>query len=142
MVFSWTERTVLLVLLVTSAALFWWRFRTVVNVISRSRATPDFSLQPLVPRVRQFLWEVMLQGKVIQQRPLPGIAHALVFWGFCAFAIITVNHFASGLGAPFLSREGALGRFYFAFVAVWALAVAVAIAGLFVRRFLVRPEWL
>jgi Fe-S oxidoreductase len=141
MVFSWTERTVLLVLLVTSAALFWWRFRTVVNVISRSRATPDFSLQPLVPRVRQFLWEVMLQGKVIQQRPLPGIAHALVFWGFCAFAIITVNHLASAFDADFLAPHG-FGGFYFGFVALWAVAVAISIAGLFVRRFLVRPVWL
>ena len=34
------------------------------------------------------------------------------------------------------------GRFYFGFVAVWAVAVAVAIAGLFVRRFVVRPVWL
>ncbi len=27
-------------------------------------------------------------------------------------------------------------------MAVWAVAVAVAIAGLFVRRFVVRPKWL
>ena len=31
----------------------------------------------------------MLQGKVIRERPLPGLAHAFVFWGFCAFALIT-----------------------------------------------------
>jgi hypothetical protein len=55
MVFSLTERTVLLVLLVTSAALFWWRFRTVLSIISRSHPTADFSLEPLAPRIRQFL---------------------------------------------------------------------------------------
>ena len=63
-------------------ALFWWRFRKVLNVIRGSRATPDFEVSPLGPRIRQFLWEVMLQGKVIEQRPLPGLAHAFVYWGF------------------------------------------------------------
>ena len=142
MVFSWTERTVLLVLLVTSAALFWWRFRTVFSVISRSRSTSDFSLEPLAPRIRQFLWEVVLQGKVIQQRPLPGIAHAFVFWGFCAFALVTLNHLAAGLGIGFLSAACVFGRFYSYLAAAFALACAAGILGLFIRRFFVRPRWL
>ena len=35
-----------------------------------------------------------------------------------------------------------IGSFYFLFAAAWALLVAVSIAGLFVRRFFVRPIWL
>jgi len=139
---SWVERAVLLVLMAGSVALAWRRLSKVVDTIRRSRETPDFQLRPLGPRVRQFVWEVMLQGKVIQQRPLPGLAHAFVFWGFCAFALITVNHLASAFGARFLFPASGFGRFYFGFVAVWAVAVAVAITGLFVRRFLVRPKWL
>lgn len=139
---SWLERAVLAVLLITSLALFWGRLRKVLDVIRRSRATPDFAVLPIGPRVRQFLWEVMAQGKVIRQRPLPGLAHAFVFWGFCAFALITVNHIAAGFGLRFLSPAGGFGRFYYSFVAVWAVAVAIAIFGLFVRRFLVRPKWL
>ena len=77
---SWGERVVLAGILVTSLALFWWRFRTVLRVIRGSRATTDFELSPLGPRIRQFVWEVMLQGKVIEQRPLPGLAHAFVYW--------------------------------------------------------------
>ena len=125
-----------------SLGLTWLRFRKVLRAIRGSRATPDFRLEPLGPRIRQFLWEVMAQGKVIRQRPLPGLAHAFVFWGFCAFALITVNHVASGFGTRFLWPEAGFGKFYFAFVAVWAVAVAVSIAGLFARRFLVRPVWL
>src|SRR5690348_16613946 len=102
---TWMERIVLLALLLTSLTLFWMRLRKVLDVIRRSRPTPDFQLQPLGSRVRQFLWEVMLQGKVIVQRPLPGLAHAFVFWGFCAFGLITMNHIAAGFGVPFLSRE-------------------------------------
>jgi Fe-S oxidoreductase len=139
---SWIERAVLMVLIAASLTWFWLRLRRVLDVLRRSRPTSDFDLQPLAPRIRQFLTEVVLQMKVIRQRPLPGLAHAFVFWGFCAFALITVNHFASAFGGRFLSGGGAFGRFYLAFVALWAIAVAVSIAGLFVRRFFVRPEWL
>jgi Fe-S oxidoreductase len=139
---SWIERFALIALLAVSLGLFWLRFRKVLDAIRGSRATPDFEVGPFGPRIRQFLWEVVAQGKVIGQRPLPGLAHAFVFWGFCAFALATLNHLASAFGAGFLSGETAFGRFYLGFVAVWAVAVAVAIAGLFIRRFLVRPVWL
>ena len=139
---SWAERTVLIVFLLTSLALFWWRFRRVVSIIHGSRQTTDFALAPLWPRIRKFLWEVMLQGKVIEQRPLPGLAHAFVYWGFLAFGLVTLNHFATAFGAQFLSQDTAFGSFYLGFVAVWAVVVAISIAGLFVRRFLVRPPWL
>jgi Fe-S oxidoreductase len=139
---SWLEIALLVVLLCTSASLFWMRFRKPVDAIRRSRDNPDFHLHPLGPRVWQFVWEVMLQGKVIRERPLPGIAHAFVFWGFCAFALITLNHLAAGFSAPFLNRESGFGRAYFAFVAVFAVLVAVSIAGLAIRRFVARPIWL
>jgi Fe-S oxidoreductase len=139
---SWIERSALIALMVASLTLFWLRFRKVLEIIRGARATPDFEVAPLGPRIRQFLWEVMAQAKVIGQRPLPGLAHAFVFWGFCAFALVTVNHFASAFGARFLSGETAFGRFYLGFVAVWAVAVAVAISSLFIRRFFVRPVWL
>jgi Fe-S oxidoreductase len=92
--------------------------------------------------VGKFIWEVMLQGKVIRDRPLPGIAHALVFWGFCAFVLVTLNHLALGFGLTLIPRDSAFGRAYFGFVAVFAAAVAVSIAGLAARRFLAQPKWL
>src|ERR1017187_3601570 len=139
---SWLEIAILAILLCISGSLFWLRCRKPVDVIRRSRDNLDFQLRPLGPRIRQFVWEVMLQGKVIRERPLPGLAHAFVFWGFCAFALVTLNHIAAGFGFPFLSREGGFGKAYFAFVAVWAVAVAVSIAGLAIRRFVARPIWL
>ncbi len=129
-------------MIVTSAAIFWRRLSAVLVIVRGSRPTPDFEVAPAGPRLRDFFWEVMAQAKVIRQRPLPGLAHAFVFWGFLAFALITMNHIASGFGFPFLSAESAFGRFYFGFVALWAVAVAISIAGLFVRRFVVRPKWL
>ena len=139
---SWAERAVLILLLALSVGLFWWRFRKVLDIIRRSRATPDFQIAPLGPRIRQVVWEVLLQGKVIEQRPLAGLAHAFVFWGFLAFALITINHLATPFGGRFLYQESSFGGFYFGFVAIWAIAVAISISGLFIRRFFVRPVWL
>lgn len=126
----------------TSVGIFWRRLSVVLDIVRRSRPTPDFEVAPVGPRIRDFVWEVLAQAKVIKQRPLPGLAHAFVFWGFIAFGLITLNHIAAGFGIGFVSSESAFGRFYFGFVAVWAVAVAVSIAGLFVRRFFVRPKWL
>ncbi len=140
--FSLGEKLLLVVLLVASAAGFWRRFGVVLDKILKSKKDPSFHLFPIGKRVWDFVWEVLCQAKVIRQRPLPGLAHAFVFWGFCAFALVTLNHFAAGLGLGFLDPAGFFGRFYFYFAAVFALACAVGILGLFVRRFLVRPRWL
>lgn len=139
---SLPEKIVLAILICLSAAGFWYRFRRVVHVISAARPDPGFQLGSLLPRLRIFIWEVLLQAKVIRQRPAAGLAHAFVFWGFCAFALITVNHIATGFGVPFLSRDGGFGRLYFAFTALFAVAVAAAIVYLSVRRFIERPIWL
>lgn len=140
--FSILEQVAFVILVITSGYLFWERFGKVWHVIQSAKNDADFRVRPVVRRVRDFVWEVALQGKVIRQRPLPGIAHALVFWGFCAFALVSLNHFAEGVNAGFLSRASWPGRFYFAFAAVFAIGVAIGIAGLAFRRFVIRPPWL
>lgn len=140
--FSALESALVLLCILASAALFVWRFGPILRNILRSKKDSDFSLRPLGRRVWEFVWEVLCQAKVIRQRPLPGLAHAFVFWGFLAFALVSLNHLASGLGLGFLPPSSLVGRFYFFFAAAWALLVAVSIAGLFVRRFFLRPIWL
>ena len=140
--FSLWERLLFAALVVASAGLFWQRFGPILDRIIKSKKDADFRLFPLGRRIGDFVWEVLCQSKVIRQRPLPGLAHAFVFWGFCAFAMVTLNHCAVGFNAGFLNPNGAIGRFYFYFAAVFALACAVGILGLFVRRFVVRPRWL
>ncbi len=136
--FSQAETLALAILSVLSVTLFARRFGPVLRTILSSKPDPGFSLAPVGKRVREFLWDVLLQAKVIRQRPLPGLAHAFVFWGFCAFALVTANHIATGFGSAFLDPGGP----YAIFAALFALFVAVAIAGLFVRRFVARPKWL
>lgn len=140
--FSALERALLLIGIAVSLVFFFWRFGPILRIIFHSKKDKDFSLHPVDRRIWDFVWEVLCQGKVIRQRPLPGLAHAFVFWGFLAFALVSMNHIANAVGLGFLSPTSFIGKFYFIFAATWALLVAVSITGLFVRRFFVRPIWL
>ena len=133
---------ILVLLMAASGYGFWLLFRRVVKIIAAAKPDPGFVLADIPIRTGRFISEVLLQSKVIRERPLPGIAHAFVFWGFCAFALVTINHFAQGFGLTLLARDGAFGHLYLGFVALFAVAVAISIAGLAIRRFLVRPRWL
>ncbi len=140
--FTGLEKLLLALAILLSVGGFFARFSRVLRNILTARKDPDFHLSHVGRRVWDFFWEVLCQAKVIKERPLPGLAHAFVFWGFLAFALVSLNHFAAGFGLGFLPPESVVGRFYFWFAAIFALLVAVSIAGLFVRRFFVRPIWL
>ena len=140
--FSVLEKVLFAGLVLGSLYAFWHRFGVVLDKILKSKKDASFHLFPVGKRVREFVWEVVLQAKVIRQRPAAGLAHAFVFWAFCAFMLVTLNHCASAFGLGFLSPSGVIGRFYFWIAAVFAAACAVGILGLFMRRFLIRPKWL
>ncbi|MGA3262670.1 MAG: (Fe-S)-binding protein [Terracidiphilus sp.] len=140
--FSLGEKALFAGLAVASVAAFWSRFGLVLDKILQSRNDSGFHLFPIGKRIREFVWEVATQAKVIRERPLPGLAHAFVFWAFCAFVLVTLNHCAIVFGIGFLSPAGRFGRLYYYFAAIFALACAAGILGLFVRRFFVRPKWM
>src|SRR5215471_10405313 len=142
MVLSLLEKLLLLALIVASVGVFLARFSKVAKIIAAAKPDSGLVLSDLPRRFANFIREVLLQAKVIKQRPIAGAAHALVFWGFLAFALITLNHFALGFGFPFLSRENVFGRVYMGFVAVVAVSVIVGIVYLGFRRFILRPRWL
>ncbi|MCU1294361.1 MAG: putative iron-sulfur cluster binding protein [Bryobacterales bacterium] len=130
----------LFALIVASGYLFWRRFRIVVTRVLNSRSDEDFHIGSVLPRLRRFFWEVLCQAKVIRERPLPGIAHAFVFWAFCGFAIVTLNHLATGFHLSFLDYHRGFGPFYFWLAFVFAVLCAVSIAYLAFRRFILRPK--
>jgi Fe-S oxidoreductase len=136
------EILVFLCLLAVSLLSFWQRFGKVVATIRRSKEDADFRLRPLSARLCAFLREVVLQERVIRERPLPGLAHAFVFWGFCAFALVTLDHLAAGLGLELISPDGTFGRLYSFVAAAFAVVTGLSIAGLAIRRFVARPRWL
>ncbi len=91
-------------------------------------------------RIWLFFSEVLGQSKV-RKRLTAGWAHALVFWGFLAFVVSTVDllvRLAVG-GGGFL--EGALG-WVPPIVDVFAGLILLGIVVLAIRRYVVRPSYL
>ena len=102
-------------------------------------AAPNtISLENPAFRVWRFLVDVILQRQTIRERPVPGLAHALVFWGFVAFGGYTVTEFLDGLGIVDLTQT----RWFYAYrvaLTPFAIAVLAGIAFLIVRRAIFRP---
>jgi len=89
-------------------------------------------------RIWRVAREVILQSRTIAERPLVGLAHLGVFWGFCAFALFTTVEFLRGLGVADLTATAWFAT-YALLLVPFALAVLVGITGLIIRRVFVRP---
>jgi Fe-S oxidoreductase len=129
----WLFRILVVVFVGIFAAQMVTRLRLVL------RAKNNFSLDDLPGRIRRFVSEVLLQKTVIERRPLAGVMHALVFWGFVAFAAYTAFEFAGGMG---FADFGAAPWFqvYSTALVPFAVMVLVGIIYLLIRRVFFRPE--
>ncbi len=104
-------------------------------------APTTFSLDRLGFRAGRFLVDVLLQRKTIRERPVAGLMHAFVFWGFIAFAGYTLIELLYGLGIVDLTRTPWFHAYHVA-LAPFAAAVLVGILYLLIRRAFVRPAGL
>jgi Fe-S oxidoreductase len=102
-------------------------------------AAPDtFSLDQLGVRTGRFLLDVVFQRKTITERPLTGLMHAFVFWGFVAFGGYTLVEFLYGLGLIDLTHAPWF-RAYRIALTPFATLVLLGIVYLLIRRAFVRP---
>jgi Fe-S oxidoreductase len=127
--------------------LFWLLFLTLVGafaaqVAMRVRlivAAPNtFNVEDVGFRMSRWLADVLFQRKTIVERPLAGLMHAFVFWGFLAFAGYTSVEFLYGLGIVDLTHTAWFHAYRLAIVP-FASAVLVGILYLLVRRAFIRP---
>lgn len=129
------ERLLFALLLAGSAGVFLRNLNRRIRLIRDG--APDRPRTGHVPaRLRRTLREVLVQTRVIGGRPVVGVLHAVVFFGFLLFALETIEHFLQGFGISYLEPilGGALPLFRTAMIGVAALVI-VAIAGLAFRRF-------
>jgi Fe-S oxidoreductase len=126
---------------------FWLLFLTFVGAFAAQvarrvqliLAAPNtFSVDDIGVRAGRWLVDVLLQRKTILERPVPGIAHALVFWGFIVFAGYTTVEFLKGLAVVDLTTTSWFHAYRLA-VAPFAAAVLVGILVLLFRRAFFRP---
>ena len=130
---------VLWLLVVLSVSVFAAQLAARVRLIAEAPNT--FSIDHLGFRLRRFLVDVVCQRQTIAERPAAGLAHALVFWGFVAFAGYTATEFLYGLGIVDLIH-GPWFQTYRLVLTGFALAVLAGIIYLLVRRAVVRPAGL
>lgn len=127
---------VLWVLVLAFAGLFAVQVATRVRIVL---AAPDtFSFDQAGVRLSRFLLDVVAQRKTILERPVVGLAHAFVFWGFVAFGGYTAAEFLAGLGVVDLTH-GRWFTIYRLVLTPFAVAVLGGILFLLVRRAFVRP---
>jgi Fe-S oxidoreductase len=127
---------ILWILTVASVGVFVAQVARRVRLVASAPNT--FVLDHLALRLERFVADVVLQRKTIGERPLAGVAHAFVFWGFLAFAGYTTSEFLHGLGIVDVTH-GAWYQTYRFVLAVFATAVLAGILYLLVRRAVVRP---
>ena len=101
-------------------------------------APNTFSFDNLGFRVNRFLVDVVFQARTIRERPIAGIAHAFVFWGFVAFGGYTLTEFLRGLGIVDLTHTTWFTAYRLA-LTPFAVAVLGGILFLLIRRAFVRP---
>jgi hypothetical protein len=85
------ESIILVVMIIASVVLFWLPVQKRINIIKAAKGRLHFG--DFGRRVGRWFSEVAFQGVVIGQRPLPGLMHAFVFWGFVFFIPETIHHF-------------------------------------------------
>ncbi len=130
------ERLLLWTLVITCTGAF------VAQVTARLRLVADapdtFAFDRLPLRLTRFFADVIGQRQTIAERPIVGLAHAFVFWGFVAFGGYTLAEFLHGLGIADVTGTEAFALYRIA-LTPFAVAVLCGISFLLVRRAAFRP---
>src|SRR4026207_1578050 len=130
-----------------ATAVFWLLFLAFVGAFAAQvarrvqlvAAAPNtFSLDHLGFRAGRFLLDVVLQRQTIRERPLTGLMHAFVFWGFVAFGGYTTVEFLYRLGIVDLTGARWFHAYHIA-LTPFAVAVLCGILYLLFRRAILRP---
>ena len=134
--FSIVEKVILAGL--TLAALGSFSYEVLRRVLIVQKGLGSFPFDRFGERLLRVFREVILHEKVIRERPFPGLMHALVFWGFLVFGLVTIDHFAIGFYKPLMSDS--VHHAYSKIVIPFAVFVIFGILSLTYRRFINRPK--
>ena len=131
-------RLVVGVYLIGALALFGYLLMDKVKFVRRGK--PEDRSDQIGRRIGIFFSEVLGQSKV-RERLTAGWAHAMIFWGFLAFALATLDLLVKlAIGGDGFLVGGASVVLYV--VDFFAFAILAGIAALAWRRFVVRPSYL
>lgn len=100
-------------------------------------------IQPRKPKFGEMIKRVMLQLCVFLRRPVTGFFHAVIFWGFLVFLLITLNHTAEGFVRGFsLFGHGVINDIILFGANIFAFLIILAVIYFLVRRYVFKPSTL
>jgi len=121
---------------------FTWRgVQRIVKNISSGGGKVDWSL--IWKRIGELIAKVGLFQPVFRLRLWPSILHGLIGWGFIIFLVVNLNDLVYGYtGFSILNRTGIAGNAYRFLADIANAAILVAIIGMVIRRYVLRPPTL
>lgn len=128
----WVFRLVVVAFAGWFAAQMATRFRLI------GAAPGGFTIDGLGGRIGRFVSEVIFQSRTIRERPVVGVAHLLVFWGFVAFGGYTALEGLRGIGLVDWTETGPATAYKHLLVP-FAVAVIAGMLFLAIRRGIFRP---
>ena len=134
--FSIFEKIILLIGIFISIGAFVYEVRLRIWIILKGLGS--LPLDNIGKRLWRVFREVFLHERVIRDRFWPGLMHALVFWGFIVFGLITINHFAIGFNYSLIDPKYL--KLYSYVVIPFSFLVLIGILFLAWRRFINRPK--
>lgn len=138
---SLIEKILFPLVLMAAVVLAALEFRRKFRMIQLGR--PVQRLDRLPQRLFTGLKRVLFQLCAIENRPVTGLFHAVIFWGFLVFALVTLNHvfegYFSGLS---LFGHGLLADLILFSANLFAALILAAVIYFLVRRYIVKVSTL
>ena len=106
--FTGIEQSILAITIIITLGSFIYEVWRRLRIVLKGRDSLPFD--NFGARAWRVFKEVFLHEKVIKDRFWPGLMHALVFWGFIVFGLVTIDHFAIGFGHPLMNEQ--VHRYY------------------------------
>ena len=123
MTFNLTEQVLAILYILITLGYFLYAIFKRIRI--SLEALPDGPHEGARAALARFVKEVILQVKVIRDRPVSGLLHAIVFWGFISYIPATIHHFLMPFTGGYLSGPFASG--YKLYLSVMSVAVARSI---------------
>ena len=134
------ERILFGVILLGFTGYFVYRTMMLVLLIRMGKPDPDNRLANLWTGIVNMVLDVAFQRKVFR-KPVVGLLHLMIVWGFFVFAVNTINHFAGAFVDGFhLFGKTWLALWYASVADLFAVLIITGVLGLALRRHVLRPE--
>jgi Fe-S oxidoreductase len=134
-VLSFSQRVAFMVLTVASVAFATAGFRRVVKQIRMGAPDSSDRTAGLGKRIWYAARTTILQSRVFRKRPVVGVFHSFIFYGFMAYLVVNAVDAAGGFFPVTVRSTTVLGAAYNVIADVLSALVFLGVVALVVRRF-------